>query len=341
MKRLLLISSALSLLQAGSSFAQTQSAIVVTTCGTPPLTYTAGQPYPVTQNTSGQVCGASSSTPSGTQNVNITEVNGATANLAQETGGNLATVATAQGASGTGITQPTGGSGLLGWLSGIYRAVIGTGTASVNIQGSSAAGATDDSSNPIKIGCVFNSTLPTYTTGQRANVQCDSSGNERTLIVGLPNPGADAVSNGNIVEVQQSTSQTGGVKPLAIAPWLFNGTSWDRQQSALGQIAGGGLGIGAAVEEAGESFVHITTATTTVVKSGAGILHKVCENTIAASASITAYNNTTATAPVIGVVTNPLTLLQMGPLCATYDLYFSTGLTIVTTGAQDLTVTYR
>jgi len=46
-----------------------------------------------------------------------------TSALALETGGNLATVANAQGAAGTGITQPAGGSGLLGWLSGIYKAV--------------------------------------------------------------------------------------------------------------------------------------------------------------------------------------------------------------------------
>lgn len=36
----------------------------------------------------------------------------------------LVTVATAQGASGTGITQPTGGSGLMGWLSGIYAQAL-------------------------------------------------------------------------------------------------------------------------------------------------------------------------------------------------------------------------
>jgi hypothetical protein len=39
---------------------------------------------------------------------------------AQESG-NLATIANAQGAGGTGISQPTGGSGILGWLSGIYN----------------------------------------------------------------------------------------------------------------------------------------------------------------------------------------------------------------------------
>lgn len=38
----------------------------------------------------------------------------------------LGTIATAQGAAGTGIGQPTGGTGLLGFLSGIYKALIGT-----------------------------------------------------------------------------------------------------------------------------------------------------------------------------------------------------------------------
>ena len=51
-----------------------------------------------------------------------------TSALALESGGNLATIATAQGASGTGITQPTGGSGILGWLSGIYKTILGLAT---------------------------------------------------------------------------------------------------------------------------------------------------------------------------------------------------------------------
>lgn len=44
-----------------------------------------------------------------------------TSALALESGGNLATIATAQGTSGTGIVQPTGGAGILGWLSGIFN----------------------------------------------------------------------------------------------------------------------------------------------------------------------------------------------------------------------------
>jgi hypothetical protein len=37
-----------------------------------------------------------------------------------------ATTAAAQGAGGTGITAPTGGSGILGWLSGIYQKLSGS-----------------------------------------------------------------------------------------------------------------------------------------------------------------------------------------------------------------------
>ena len=46
-------------------------------------------------------------------------------NASLETGGNLATVATAQGSIVTGATLPSG-SGILGWLSGIYQKLSGT-----------------------------------------------------------------------------------------------------------------------------------------------------------------------------------------------------------------------
>jgi len=46
------------------------------------------------------------------------------ANAATESG-NLAIVAAAQGVSATGVNQPTGGSGVLGWLSGIYKVLTG------------------------------------------------------------------------------------------------------------------------------------------------------------------------------------------------------------------------
>jgi hypothetical protein len=45
-------------------------------------------------------------------------------NAAKETGGNLSTIANAQGAAATGVNQMTGGSGILGWLSGMFAQLV-------------------------------------------------------------------------------------------------------------------------------------------------------------------------------------------------------------------------
>lgn len=93
------------------------------------------------------------------------------------------------------------------------------------------------------------------------------------------------------------------------------------------------------VYEAGDSFSHIKTNTTTVVKSGSGIFHSLLVNTSGLiSASATIYDNTSASGTTIAVVDTTRT----SPLLI-YNVAFTTGLTIVTTGgtAADLTVTYR
>lgn len=72
-------------------------ATVVATCGTPPDAYSANTNRPVTQNTSGQTCSASSSTPSGTQNVNVSQV-----------GGNAVTTSLPVAGTGTAGTPATG-----------------------------------------------------------------------------------------------------------------------------------------------------------------------------------------------------------------------------------------
>jgi hypothetical protein len=74
----------------------------------------------------------------------------------------LSTISTAQGAGGTGITQPTGGSGLLGWLSGIYKAI--TGTLTVTMAPSTTNGLTPYRS------------LPTGATNQDSTVVKSSAG---------------------------------------------------------------------------------------------------------------------------------------------------------------------
>lgn len=90
------------------------------------------------------------------------------------------------------------------------------------------------------------------------------------------------------------------------------------------------------------SYANITTQTTTVVKGAAGLLNSIIINKPLASGVIAIYDNTAGSGTLIGTITLPATLLQDGPKTAVYNAVFSTGLTIVTSGAtQDITVSYR
>jgi hypothetical protein len=84
-------------------------------------------------------------------------------------------------------------------------------------------------------------------------------------------------------------------------------------------------------------YLNITGQATTTVKSGGGILHTICINTPAATETITIYDNTAASGTKIGIVT---VFASTNP-CLTYDVNFTTGLTLVTaTASSDLTVSY-
>jgi hypothetical protein len=86
------------------------------------------------------------------------------------------------------------------------------------------------------------------------------------------------------------------------------------------------------------SRVAISTATTTLVKTGAGRLNSITVNSLGTVAStVTVYDAVTATGTPIAVI-NSLTLSG----AFVYNVPFTTGLTIVTTGsvAPNLTVAY-
>jgi len=91
----------------------------------------------------------------------------------------------------------------------------------------------------------------------------------------------------------------------------------------------------------GHSYSNITTATTTTVKSGAGTFHAITVNTAVASATLTIYDNTAASGTKIGTITLPSTITGVDPFILPYDIAFATGLTIVTSGSTDVTVSYR
>ena len=88
------------------------------------------------------------------------------------------------------------------------------------------------------------------------------------------------------------------------------------------------------------SFSHITTNTTTTVKSGAGVLRRIVINTKGSIVNtLTIYDNTTGSGTVIGVIDTVNGVSGHFE----YGVSFSTGLTIVTANgtAADVTVIYE
>jgi hypothetical protein len=93
----------------------------------------------------------------------------------------------------------------------------------------------------------------------------------------------------------------------------------------------------------GYSYQNITAAapTTTVVRTGSGILHTLVINNPAADGVITVYDGISASGTKIATITQAAALANDQPSFVLYDCVFSTGLTIVTSvAAQDITVTY-
>lgn len=99
---------------------------------------------------------------------------------------------------------------------------LGSSGGTAVISGDVAA-STTDSGNPVKIGGVYVSPPPTYTSGQRTNLHADSRGSLRVAIVGADSTSAPAVG----------TVGSYGVSAAAVAlstrgfGHSYNGTSWD------------------------------------------------------------------------------------------------------------------
>lgn len=94
------------------------------------------------------------------------------------------------------------------------------------------------------------------------------------------------------------------------------------------------------VVNSNNSYKNIAGAATTLVKTGAGTLVKIIVNKAVASGVVTSYDSLTASGTKIGTITNPAVLLA-SQIPLEYNTNFSTGLTVVTSAADDITVVYR
>ena len=105
----------------------------------------------------------------------------------------LPTGAAADGVDGTGITAPTGGSGIRGWLSGIYKALIGTLTVSGTISVSGTvpvSGAFYQATQPVSLV-----SLPALATGANVIGAVTQSGSWTDTVVGSAANGAAVSGN--------------------------------------------------------------------------------------------------------------------------------------------------
>jgi len=121
--------------------------------------------------------------------------------------------------------------------------------------------------------------------------------------------------------------QTGSWEPLKSTAGVLhvaNMAAEPGMDTTLDRTWGGWKGLGS----------YIATATTTVVKSGAGVLHTIVVGETAAG-TITVYDNTAASGTIIAVLK-----ASVVENTYTFDRAFSTGLTIVTGAASKIHVSY-
>jgi hypothetical protein len=88
-------------------------------------------------------------------------------------------------------------------------------------------------------------------------------------------------------------------------------------------------------------YQNIAGAATTTVSTGKGVLVAIIVNKAIANGVITVYDNTTNSGTKIATITNPATLLHSQIALPYYRLKYNTGLTIVTSAADDITVIFE
>lgn len=92
----------------------------------------------------------------------------------------------------------------------------GSGGGTSNVQGTSAAGAADDGSNPVKVAGVDSA-------GNRRNFRVSTQG---VTAIGVTFGGMDGGANAHTFAMGEASQGN----YFAVAGWVFNGSTWDRQR---------------------------------------------------------------------------------------------------------------
>lgn len=169
----------------------------------------------------------------------------------------LETIASAvtQDGSGVGTLNVTGGGGGTQYADGAARgtatgtiAMVDDGTNVQSMAGDASgnvkmvgnvAGAATDSGNPVKVGGIFNTTAPTYSSGQRAELQTNNRG---SLAVELKN---GATQLGYSTDNADAIGASGTADRLNVVSknYVYNGSTYDRMRgdTTSGVYVGGAV----------------------------------------------------------------------------------------------------
>lgn len=134
-------------------------------------------------------------------------------------------------ASGVIVVNPDGSFPIMGGSGG-------AGGGGGAVTGDVNSGATDTGTAPVKTGGVYNSTRPTFTTGQRGDTQIDSRGNTGMSIFGADNNlGAGVSASGATLPTTSASINTHALD------YVYDGSVWQlRRGDATGAYAVGNVG---------------------------------------------------------------------------------------------------
>jgi hypothetical protein len=141
-----------------------------------------------------------------------------------------------------------------------------TGIIASTSTGNVASGATD-SGNPVKVGGKYNVTLPTFTDGQRADLQV---GNRGALITNIAGSGTGIfadVANG----LADGASTAATALLTGSRAMVFNGTTWDRAFTCTSTVAvTAAAGTTQIVALSGSTVVRVCSYSLSMAAAGAG-----------------------------------------------------------------------
>jgi hypothetical protein len=188
---------------------------------------------PVPVSASIDTTGLATSAKQDTQTALLTTIDTDTGNIATEVAGLLTDTelrATPVPVSGTVTATPTGTQNV-----DVTANTIGLATSANQTNGNQIAVAkgdvasgSADSGNPVKVGAKYNSTQPTFTDGQRADMQVDSRGNLRMgLYANNTQTTASFKADNADADATSATANKLGVMSRGT---VYNGTTWDRMK---------------------------------------------------------------------------------------------------------------